>query len=393
RGNAALCLRLSLDEERIGDVKETVVDTVEEMSQLNCPRTDPGIVFWVGDVPSELSSFARRTIQDIVSKKEALDVLRHFGGEAIAFKSGRGIIGALAAVGETLSGDHTFELIAYRTAGNRGKTPRRVDPASVFQMDKEMSRVTFNNVDYEKRRILITPRGADPVLLGIRGENPIDVKKAYQMITVLETPERWVIFRTNQGTDAHLRRVAKIAGLQPYRPVIVEGTVSVQPHYIPGKHLIFSIDDDSARIDCAAYEPSGKFRRIVEKLIIGDYVEVSGGMRPQSQRNPPTLNIEKMRIITLASKRIPRNPVCIVCGKHMESMGRGQGFRCKKCGFRLNDAVKISSELVRNLQEGLYIPPPRANRHLTKPMSRDGLEKVSVSSVPLNFWGLGGTVS
>lgn len=389
RGNAALSLRISVDEEQIGEITEEVVDVVEDMSQLSHPRTDPGIVFFVGDIPGELQSFARRTIQDVVSKKEALDLIRHFGAEAVGFKSGRGIIGALAAVGETLAEDHTFELIAYRTVDNRGK-PRMVDAASVFKMDKETSGLTFNNVDHEKGRVLLTPRGPDPVLLGVRGESPDAVKEAYQMINICEEVERWVIFRTNQGTDAHLRRVEKLAQIQPYRPVIAVGSVVVEPHYIPGRHVIFAIEDDSGQIDCAAYEPTGKFKNIVKKLTKGDQVEVYGGVRPSSKKNPKTINLEKMRMLALASKAVLRNPVCSVCGKHMESMGRGKGFRCKRCGLRMRDAEKAYSEVKRDIEEGLFIPPPRANRHLTKPLSRYGREKTSASFTLRDFWGLGG---
>ena len=388
RGNAALSLRINLDEELIDEVIGEVVDIVEEMSQLEHPRTDPGIAFLVGEVPQEFTSFARRTIQDVVSKKEALDLIRHFGAEAVGFKSGRGIIGALAAVGETLTGDHTFELIAYRTADNRGG-PRMVDSASIFKMDAEMAGLTCHNVDREKRRVLLTPRGPDPVLLGVRGESPNAVKKAFQILDIQEEVERWVIFRTNQGTDAHLRRIEKIAQIQPYRPVIAVGSVVVEPHNIPGRHVIFAIEDDSGQIDCAAYEPTGKFRNIVKKLIKGDVVEVYGGVRPSSKRNPKTINLEKIGIISLASEFSLRNPVCSVCGKSMESMGRGKGFRCKRCGLRVYDVEKVHSEVKRDIEEGLYIPPPRAHRHLTKPVSRYGLEKIGTSLIPRDFWGIG----
>ena len=59
----------------------------------------------------------------------------------------------------------------------------------------------------ERRRVIITPRGPDPILLGIRGETPEIVKKAFEMVNPLEPVERWVIFRSNQGTDAHLKRI------------------------------------------------------------------------------------------------------------------------------------------------------------------------------------------
>ena len=84
-------------------------------------------------------------------------------------------------------------------------TKRRVDEASIFEMEKLTAPYTFNNVDAEKGRVIITPRGPDPILFGIRGETPEVVKKAYEIVKPLEPVERWVIFRSNQGTDAHLR--------------------------------------------------------------------------------------------------------------------------------------------------------------------------------------------
>jgi tRNA(Ile2)-agmatinylcytidine synthase len=389
RGNGAVCLRIRIPEDRIDEAMEGVVETVEANSDLDCGKTDPGIVFFPGErIPKELSDFSKRVEQDVVGKHEALELVRRFNAEAFAFKDGRGIIGALAAIGETLVGDHTYELIAYRVERNRG-TPRRLDEASVFRMDKVMKGLTFNNVDYEKRGVLVTPRGPDPVLLGIRGESPWAVKMACGLVKVQEEVERWVVFRTNQGTDAHLRRRERISQIKPYRPVITVGSLSRKPKSIPGRHVIFTIGDDSGQIDCAAYEPTGRFRNIVRELTIGDLLEVYGGVRPASERNPMTINLEKMRIISLVPKVSTGNPVCKFCGKRMESMGRGKGFRCKRCGLRERKAEKVHFQMKRDVSEGLYIPPPRANRHLTKPLSRYGLEKKFEGRVPLEFWNLG----
>ena len=47
-------------------------------------------------------------------------------------------------------------------------------------MDKQTQPYTFNNVDIAKGRVIITPRGPDPILLGIRGETAEIVKSAVQ---------------------------------------------------------------------------------------------------------------------------------------------------------------------------------------------------------------------
>jgi tRNA(Ile2)-agmatinylcytidine synthase len=372
-------------EDAIASVIEKVIHTVKHNSQLKSPGTDPGIVFVIGKIPPLLSRFARKAIQTIVTLQEAKELIRHFNVKAVCFKNGRGIIGALAAVGEELHHDYTYELIAYRTVHNRGSL-RQVDNESVFKMDAKMSTVTYNNVDYPKKRVLITPHGPDPVLLGIRGENPNAVLSAYKMLSINEGVERWVVFRSNQGTDVHLRRVAKIAHIQPHQSVIAIGQVTKEPHVIPGRHVIFTIKDESGRIDCAAYEPTGKFRNIIKKLRCDDQVEVYGGVRPHSENTPITVNLEKIKIMTIAGLTVYRNPVCRLCKKHMKSMGKHKGFRCTKCGLKLRDAQKEPHFLKRKLKEGLYIPPSRANRHLTKPLGRYGIEKRGISSPPQEIW-------
>jgi tRNA(Ile2)-agmatinylcytidine synthase len=389
RGNGAICLRIRLPADRLDQVIEEVIEIVKVNSDLDDRKTDPGIVFFFGEkIPRELFYFSQKTEQDIVKKHEALKLIKKYDAKSFAFKYGRGIIGALAAVGETLLGDHTYELISYRIKRNRG-TPRKLNDASVFRMDKVMKELTFNNIDYEKRGILITPRGPDPVFLGIRGESADAVKKAFSLLTIQEEIERWIIFRTNQGTDAHLRTVKNINQIQPHHSVIVSGTLSRNPISIPGRHVIFTITDENTQIDCAAYEPTGKFRNIVKALTIGDIVKVYGGVGPRSEKIPMTINLEKIKIIYLIPKILTQNPTCKFCEKHMESMGREKGFRCKKCGVRERKAKKVQVQVKRDISTGIYIPPPRANRHLTKPLSRYGLEQTFNYNPPSDFWGQG----
>ncbi|MGC9345574.1 MAG: TiaS agmantine-binding domain-containing protein, partial [Candidatus Bathyarchaeales archaeon] len=322
RGNGALCIRIHYNEDVEEEIKETVTSIVEEHADLDYKGTDPGIVFFKrARIPKEVKIFAKNAITGIVSLKDALTLLKRFKAEAAGFKKCRGIIGGLAAVGETLQGDHTYEILAYRAPENCG-LKRKVDEASVINMDRATAPYTFNNVDLEKDRVLITPRGPDPILFGIRGETPEIVKKAFEMVKPLEPVERWVIFRTNQGTDAHLKRVERLSQIKPYNPVVARGTVAANPKIIPRRHVIFPIKDESAWVDCAAYEPTGALRTIARKLIVGDHVEVYGGVRAPSQNRPLTINLEKIRLLKSAPKIVYRNPVCPKCGKRLKSMGK-----------------------------------------------------------------------
>jgi tRNA(Ile2)-agmatinylcytidine synthase len=375
RGNGALCLRIKYDAGLEDQIKDAAISLVEEHSDLSFRGTDPGIVFITkAEIPDELKAFAKNTITGIATLKEAMRLIKKFEGEALGFKNCRGIIGALAAVGETLEADHTYELIAYRMAENCG-LKRKVDTASIFEMDKLTRPYTFNNVDLEKGRVVITPRGPDPILFGIRGETPEIVKKAFRIVKPLEPVERWVVFRTNQGTDAHLRRVVALNQIEQYNSVIARGFVSRHPRLIPLRHVIFSIKDETGEVDCAAYEPTGALRKVARDLIVGDSIEAYGAVRKPSAGKRLTINLEKINILALAPKIVLQNPICPKCGKRLKSMGKGKGFRCEKCGARFDDAEKGQTAMERGLKAGLYVTSTRSQRHLTKPLSRYGLEK------------------
>ena len=385
RGNGALCLRIKCPDNLVEKIMETVIDTVEKNAEMGYEDTDPGVVFFFGNVPQEVKDFAKRTIQGVVKMEEALRLIKRFKAEAVGFKKGRGIIGGLAAIGETLVGDHTYEIIAYRTPGNRG-TPRRVQASSVKEMNEKTSPLTFNNIDPETSRILITPRGPDPILYGIRGENPEVVKQAHETIRLLEQVERWVIFRANHGTDAHLRRVSSVGEIQPFNPVVVRGVVAKEPQVIPGGHAIFSIRDKTGEIDCAAYEPTGALCEAAKNLMVGDLVEAFGGVRSASSKHSITVNLEKVRILKLAPKTAFFNPVCPQCGKRMKSMGTGKGFRCEKCGFRSSELKKVAVKEKRDFKRELYVTSPRSQRHLTKPLCRYGREKSEAPKKMTRNW-------
>jgi tRNA(Ile2)-agmatinylcytidine synthase len=383
RGNGALCLRFTHYPEIEEEIKDKATALWEENSAVGEEGTDPGIVFLKSkEVPEELTAFAKKAETSIVTLKEAIRLIKRFGAEASGFNSCRGIIGALAAIGETLKCDHTYELIAYRTPQNWG-SKRQVDEASIFEMDKNLQPYTFNNVDAEKQRVIITPRGPDPILMGIRGESAEVVKKAFGLVKPLESVGRWVIFRSNQGTDAHLKPVTALSKIEPYSSVIVRGIVSQKPRIVPLRHVIFSIKDNSAEVDCAAYEPTGDLNKIARELIVGDSVEVYGAVNKATASKPLTINSEKINILNLGSKVHTENPLCPNCGKHLKSMGKNQGFECDKCGGKFADLTKKEIVLPRTIKVALYVTSVRSQRHLTKPLRRYGLEKSSFDLEPL----------
>jgi len=270
RGNASVCLRFEINENEHEKVKETILDLVEQYGEFWCENTNPGIVFLEGEISQTVKDFSRKVVQQIVSLEEAESIIHQEGLSAIGYKNRRGLIGALASVGGTLEGDHTFELLTYRAPENWG-TPRLIDKESIVRMANETLGLTYNNLD-EAGKILITPRGPDPVLYGIRGESAVGVYDASKMVRSLEDVERWMIYRSNQGTDAHFSKTVNVDQVSPFNPVIIEGRVTGNPVTISGGHVIFNVEESTGAVDCAAYEPTGSFRGIIRDLIQGDHV-------------------------------------------------------------------------------------------------------------------------
>jgi len=374
RGNAALCLRMEIDDSKYEAVKEEVRKLIEQLSEFKCQNTNPGAVFLKGKVPNDITKYALRVVRSIISKKDALNLIHRYGLDYIEYKNGRGIIGALAAIGGTLDDDFTYELLTYRTPENWG-TPRCVDIDSIIKMDKALKDCTFNNID-ESGKPLITPRGPDPVLYGVRGENPEAVYTAMEMIKTLEPVERWMICLSNQGTDQHFGSPIDISQLKEYNPAVVHGFVDSIPETIEGGHVFFRLRDETGSVTCAAFEPTGSFREIVRKLRSGDEVTVYSGVSLHGDEL--TLNLEKMVIHKLNPQIVYIKPRCPKCGGSTESMGKNQGLRCRKCNYRGDELVEESVEEDRDINPGIYLPDKGAHRHLTKPYERYGREKMLI---------------
>ncbi len=368
RGNGALSIHLRTDSSKLGDVKRLVIETVRDTSDPSRPATDPAAVFLQGSIPSEIRQFTSKALHDVIGIKEAERLAREAGADVHRFKGRRGIVGALAAIGYGPDQDYTYEIIAYRTKQYLGK-PRRVNMDSVRRMDQHSHGRTFNNLDPETGRVLICPHGPDPVLLGIRGEDPLALIAAFGQVDVQEPVERVMIFRTNHGTDAHLAIEKTIDQVAPYQSAVVEGWVHTRPNTIRGGHVIFNLRDQTGTIDCAAYEPTGSLRKIVNKLIPGDRVRALGGVQSGPHASL-TLNLEKLQVLIMVEDLRYVRPRCSWCGSSCESMGKDQGFRCRNCDCRFSREQATLLVRRRSLTRGTYLPPPRAHRHLTKPESR-----------------------
>jgi len=293
---------------------------------------------------------------------EIKDIIKSLNGFYKGYKNSRGVIGAVASVAWATNKDNTFELITYRSKEKWG-TKRLVEDEPVKKIDK-LYPSTFDNYDYKNKHNRIVPNSPCPILYGIRGDDTKDLIKAYSLIKS-EKVDSWIIFQTNQGTDDHLQ-IRTISQIKPFQSVIVKGKVIVKPHTIKGGHVLFTISNDfNEKIDCAAYEPTKQFRNIIRELLIGDVVEVYGGVR----KKPLTINIEKIEIKKLVDNFIKiENPICPICKKHMKSKGKNQGYKCLKCKTKKVFAERKKKE--RNLNHGFYEVPVCARRHISKPLKR-----------------------
>jgi tRNA(Ile2)-agmatinylcytidine synthase len=380
RGNAGICLRF---ESKMSS--EEILDMTFELTQKYRDQTDeknqPGIALLEGTVTSKLKEFGQRALYDVITLEEAIRTAKYLGIRYRMIRGGRGLIGALASIGNTLELDYTFELIVYRKKALWGKK-REIDYNNVIEFDKSTQPRTFNNIDYEERRLLITPHGPDPILFGVRGEDPAIVMSSLKKIK-FKGGERWVVYRSNQGTATHLTQYKSISELKPYQAAVIDGEIYKKSITIKGGHVIGFIQDQTGKVDIAGYEPSGNFRIIVKYLIPKDVIRAYGGVRLLSD-GKLTFNLEKLEVLSLSTTKWA-NPLCPTCGKRMKSEGKNKGFQCERCGTKRNTLTKVYIE--RKVSPGIYLPPPRAMRHLTKPFQRYGREKSFWDSIIGTFYG------
>jgi len=364
RGNGGVSFKIST-EDNMDLAKRIVLDEVSKLSMFDCDNTNPGVIFYEGNITPKMQDYAFKAIYSFITIEEAEKFGESIGCEIHKFKKGRGIIGSIAAIGLPLK-DFTYELLAYRIPKNYG-TKRQIDYESVYKMDKETFPDTFENIDYSQNYIAIEPKTPCPVLYGIRSNNVESLNKASGIVKVSEPIEDYCIFITNQHTDMHIQKVENISQMKQFGCYEVTVTVKDTPHVIDGGHMFFKAFDDSGEIECGAYEPTKNFRKIVSHLRSGDVIKIYGGIGEQN-----TFNIEKFQVIKLNDVEY-KNPIC-KCGKRMTSAGKDKGFKCKKCGNKIKSSQKVQTKISRYLKNGeFYETPVSARRHLSKPVCRMNL--------------------
>ncbi len=363
RGNAALAIHTDLGAGRAFGIAR---EFVAESAVTDDPRTSPGVVIADGGsetVPDDVAAFAREAMSRHHDLGDTEALIDAHGYRSAGWDGGRGRIGALAAIGAWRAHDDwTYEYISYRTPERRG-TPRDIDLDTVFSAADNHYPEAWDTVDRVEGQAVCVPHTPGPILHGIRGDDADAIRTLAEYIES-EPVESARLFHTNQGTDAHLLDggLGDIERGHAYR---VDGTVIEPPETREGGHVFLTLEEEGARLQCAAFEPTKRFRDRVRALRVGDRVTVCGEV------SAGTLKLEKFAVRALDETELV-TPTCPDCERRMESAGAGQGYRCRDC--KTSSDGKVERRIERNLEPGWYEVPPCARRHIAKPLVRGGFD-------------------
>ncbi len=361
RGNAALAVHTDADPA----TARAAVSEELSLAETDDPQTNPGAVVAdrePSEMPDAVARFAREALRKFHDIEDTRRLAAEYGFETLTAGNGRGVVGALAAVGAWAAFEEwTYECISYRERERWG-TDRAVDHDSLFTAADEGYPDVWDTVDREEGAAVCVPHTPCPILHGIRGDDPdavCDVATAIES----EPVARRHLFVTNQGTDAHLRE-ASIDEVQNGRAYCVTGTVTSSPETREGGHVFFTLEGKNG-LQCAAFEPTKRFRDRVRALRVGDRLTACGEV------SDGTLKLEKFAARELnRTERV--TPDCPDCGRSMESAGAEAGYRCRDCDTTA--AGKVERRVDRDLEEGWYEVPPVARRHIAKPLVRGGFD-------------------
>jgi len=362
---------LDFQSDRPEEAFETADSLLHELSDVENGANSGAVFLRENPDPEFFRPLYEEAVRGVINSKRVARLLVERQVRHSALGNGMGLVGAAASLGFSEDDDHTYETIAYRRPENCG-TPRLIDSESVKEAEGKMFPHTFNNYDYGNRRVLITPHGPDPVFLGIRADSPTAALAAFRMVRYEEELAGYMVYVSNQCTDAHLTSPLALP-LSAYHAGWLEGSVGALVEG-EGGHLYISLDVGGSTVPSAVYEPAGDLLRMGRMLMPGDTVRLFGGVRRATRNHSAILNVEKIEVLSVQPSLRHANPACENCGKTTKSEGAGKGFQCRTCGAKPRRRSKVVTVVQRDVQEGVYLPSPGAQRHLTKQLVRYGRE-------------------
>ena len=389
RGNAALAVRLGAGlgpRTQVGEIdgrpvwayargrpvpattRSTLLDALWEAvlaGSQSDPATDPAMV--VGDRPLPATLYDR-AVRSVVPLGDVEATLLAAGYASRVRGSRRGLVGASAAAAWP-GRRATWELLAYRRPGREGLA-RQVSVSSVREVQARYPEL-FLCYDARTRRMLVAPHTPCPILFGLRSTDPTYLRSAARMVRS-EPVDRWLRFRTNQGTGDHVRLPVD-GSLEPYSSGRLVGTVASPPTDLRGGHVRLELlDRHGDLVTCLAFEPSKTLPAVVRSLRPRETVKVWGGRGEDA-----TFRIEGIVLRARPLVRCPGPlPRCPTCGRAAHSLGRGRGYRCPSCRRRLPPEARPTIVRAPTFGPGTYHPTPSARRHLAP----TGPESDSVAS-------------
>ncbi len=351
------------NEPEVEFLRKIITPVVEEFHDPD--DSDPGIL--ITSVRPDYR-FYRKGVSRVVNRSEIEDEIIRIKGTKMEWGCGRGIIGCVCG-SAWIPEDKTYELLTYRPRERWG-TKRIYDKKTVEEVEHSIVS-SFNSWDDRHSKVAMVPATPCPVMYGFRADDPEDLMKGHEILKT-EEQERWLIFETNQGTDDHIIENPSLEEFIPNSSYAFDGIV-LKTRRIKGGHTFVDMDSYLGPVTAGIYAPAEEFRFVLDWLIPGDKIRVYGELRDE----PRTLNIEKIQVKELVEdRRRIFSPVCPGCGRKMESVGRGGGYRCRKCKTKAEGGYET---VRRKIVTGWYEPPTEARRHLSKPLKRMNLEQ------PLDF--------
>ncbi|MHA2089421.1 MAG: TiaS agmantine-binding domain-containing protein [Candidatus Kariarchaeaceae archaeon] len=357
RGNASLAAHiksnLSSDE-----IFNTVIPIIEKDTlQYGTKNKNPGFVLSKGVIKQKWDY--NEALQCVIDQGE---IAQNQQGMYFWPNINQAHIGAIAAILASFESDFTYELIGYRRVQNFGKE-RKLNLPNLIQLINEYPS-TFSSYDFEGRRELIAPSGPDPIFCGIRGDKVSDLRSLFRRLQIDEPLASWTIFKTNQGTNAHVERTH--SSLMPYTVISTRVTVISKPIEHRGGHVKIQIRISNSVIECIAFEPTKTVRDAVRELLIGDSIFIHGNVK----NNEFGLHIalEFFSIAHLQPDVRISSPLCS-CGKRMTSAGKFKGYKCRDCNNKSTFGYR--KVVPRKLFLGQKVfASLSAQRHLTRPLKR-----------------------
>jgi len=326
---------------------------VRNASHAGEKGTDPAMVA----TPRPLAATMYwRAVREVVPVAEVRRELVRTGAWFRTQGTDQGLVGAAASIAWP-GRRATWEMIAYREPSRYGQ-PRHVEAESVREAQATHPQL-FLCYDSATRRLLVAPHTPCPILFGLRGtasSAPLDARTSIRS----EPVERWVLFRTNQGSGDHLTARAPGAWAE-YLSGSIRGQVAGVPETLRGGHVRFHVAGPRGdTLPCVAFEPTKTLPRLARELRPGDLVSVWG-----SQGRAPGLRVEGIEVLRwhpVSGDPIP--PRCPTCERRSRSLGRLRGFQCPGCHRRWppEAAARLPRTPPRPL--GTYHPTASARRHL-----------------------------